>query len=263
MKLLLLPFLLAVAFCQAASGATLKERSELETIFRKAGVKGTFAMLDPVEDVIFVHDAKRAQQRFVPASTFKLANSLIGLDCGAVANVDEVLPYGGKPQPFPQWEKDMALRDAFRVSNVPVYQELARRIGLERMAAGVKKLEYGNTTIGTVVDQFWLQGPLEITAIEQIAFLRKLADGKLPVSPQVMENVREISLQETTERYRLHGKTGWATHSTPNIGWYVGWIERDGRTYPFALNIDMADSSEAAKRVEVAKACLRVLGKVD
>ncbi|MGV3531192.1 MAG: penicillin-binding transpeptidase domain-containing protein, partial [Chthoniobacteraceae bacterium] len=117
----------------------MKEHPGFAPIFEKAGVTGTFAMLDPVTNVIHVHNLERAQKGYVPASTFKLANSVIGLDCGAIASVDEVLPYGGKPQPIAAWEKDMSLRDAIKVSNVPVYQELARRIGLERMKAGVKK----------------------------------------------------------------------------------------------------------------------------
>ena len=70
----------------------------------------------------------------------KVANSLIGLSTGAVRSADEVLPYGGKPQRFKAWEHDMSLRDAIKASNVPVYQELARRIGLERMRANVSRL---------------------------------------------------------------------------------------------------------------------------
>ncbi len=50
-----------------------------------------------------------------------------------------------------EWEHDMGLRDAIKISNVPIYQELARRIGLERMKAGVEKLDYGNKDIGEVV----------------------------------------------------------------------------------------------------------------
>src|SRR5690242_12595267 len=140
MKPLLFSFLVGLAICHATIAAPLKEKPEFATAFEEAGVKGTFAMLDPEKDTIYVHNAARAEQRFVPASTFKIANSLIGLDCGAVANVEEILPYGGKPQFLKAWEKDMSLRDAIRISNVPVYQELARRIGPERMAAGVKKL---------------------------------------------------------------------------------------------------------------------------
>ncbi len=259
-----LQFLLigAALFIAAALGraATVSESPALTAAFEHAGVTGTFVMLDPDKATLVVHNPERARTRFVPASTFKIANTLIGLECGAVSSVDEVLPYGGKAQPFPTWEHDMSLREAIKISNVPVYQGLARRIGLLRMQAGIDKLDYGNREIGKVVDRFWLDGPLKISAVEQVEFLRRLAAVDLPVSPGTVQAVHEITLQEKTETSELHGKTGWAMSVTPPIGWYVGWVKRGGVVYPFALNIDTPDNDAAAKRVPLAKECLRLLG---
>ena len=197
---------------------------------------GTFVLFDAATDTMFVSDAARADKRFTPASTFKIANSLIGLDVGAVKSVDEVLPYGGKPQCRKEWERDMGLREAIKISNVPVYQELARRIGLERMREGVKKLGYGNMEIGSVVDRFWLDGPLAISAVEQTEFLHRLVKGSLPINPEAVRAVKEITLLEKTDAYELHAKTGWWVGPTPpQIGWWVGWIERENKVYPFAL----------------------------
>jgi beta-lactamase class D len=156
----------------------------------------------------------------------------------------------------------MNLRDAIKASNVPVYQELARRIGLERMRAGVKKLGYGNTEIGNVVDRFWLDGPLAISAVEQTEFLGRLVEGKLLVSPEAMRAVKEITLLEKTETYELHGKTGWHMDEKRQIGWWVGWVERDGHAYPFALNLDMKGDDDAAKRVPLGRDCLKALNKL-
>ena len=198
-----------VVICQAAIARTETEVAGAADIFTRNGVIGTFVLLDPTTDTLHVVNAGRAKQRFMPASTFKIANSLIGLDVGAVASADEVLPFGGKPQRFKRWEQDMNLRDAIKVSNVPVYQELARRIGIERMREGVKKLGYGNAEIGDVVDRFWLDGPLAISAIEQAEFLGRLAQDKLPVSADAVRAVKEITVLEQTDSYTLHGKTGW------------------------------------------------------
>src|SRR5690606_11443426 len=104
---------------------------DVEKLFEQAGVTGTFVLYDVDAGKSIVHNRSRARQRFVPASTFKIPNSMIGLAAGAVKSVDEVLPYGGQPQPFDTWERDMGLREAISLSNVPIYQELARRIGLE------------------------------------------------------------------------------------------------------------------------------------
>lgn len=110
--------------------------------------------------------------RFLPASTFKIPNSLIELSVGAVRSVDEVLPYKGPSQPFVKaWAKDMGRREAISLSNVPIYQELARRIGLDRMRENIVRMDYGNKEVGASVDSFWLSGPLKISAVEQALFL--------------------------------------------------------------------------------------------
>ena len=207
-----------------------------------------------------VVDVARAKQAFPPASTFKIANSLIALETGAVRDVDEVIPYGGKPQPFPQWERDMSMREAIAVSNVPVYQEVARRVGLERMDEWVRELGYGNGEIGEVVDRFWLDGPLEINAFEQARFVAMLARGELRVSERSRAMVREILKLEERDGALLYGKTGWATSEEPDVGWWVGWVERGGKVYAFALNMDMATEAEAPKRQQIAKALLAELG---
>ncbi|PZR72180.1 MAG: class D beta-lactamase [Chthoniobacterales bacterium] len=263
MKRLLL-IVIALAFSSPLVKAqTYQETEGLAKIFREHGVSGTFVLLDADNNTFLVSDLARAKKRFTPASTFKIANSLIGLDTGAVKNVDEVLPYGGKPQWIKEWEHDMGLRDAIKVSNVPVYQELARRIGLERMREGVRRLGYGNMEIGNVVDHFWLDGPLAISAVEQTGFLQRLVKGSLPINPSAMQAVREITLLEKTDTYELHAKTGWVFSSTPpQIGWWVGWIERGKKFYPFALNIDMMKGEDAAKRIPLGRDCLKALGKL-
>ena len=245
-----------------ASALSFKEVSELDKFFKDRGVTGTFVLFDPAADTMFVWNQERAKQRFIPASTFKIANSLIGLDVGAVKNVDEVLPYGGKPQWIKAWERDMGLREAIKISNVPIYQELARRIELERMREGVKKLGYGNTEIGSVVDRFWLDGPLEISAIEQTQFLNRLVEGKLPIQPDAVAAVKEITLLEKIDVYELHGKTGWGLAAKPQIGWWVGWVERDHKVYPFAINIDIMSDKDAEKRIPIGRECLKALGKL-
>ena len=245
------------------SAQTYQQAPELEKCFKEAGVVGTFVLFDVANNKMLVWDEARAKKRFTPASTFKIANSLIGLDVGAVKDVDEVLPYGGKPQPRKEWEHDMGLRDAIKISNVPVYQELARRIGVERMRDGVRRLGYGNMEIGSVVDRFWLVGPLAISAAEQTQFLQRLVEGSLPIDPKALRAVKEITLLEKTDTYELHAKTGWFVGPTPpQIGWWVGWIERENKAYPFALNFDIQKDADGDKRVSLGRECLKALGKL-
>lgn len=237
-----------------------EERPDIGDIFRQAGVTGTFVVYDSSAGRFVGHDQERSKVRFVPASTFKIPNSMIGLSVGAVKNVDEVLPYGGQDQPFDAWEKDMGLRDAIAISNVPVYQELARRIGLAKMQEYVVKLGFGNADIGTSVDTFWLDGPLAISAEEQTVFLSRLAQGQLPISKEIQRSVRDIVLQDQGEHWQLYGKTGWENAPEPGVGWWVGWVTKDDQVYAFALNIDIKKPSDAKKRLEIGKASLKALG---
>lgn len=218
-------------------------------------------MLYDVDAGRFVgYNQSRSKVRFVPASTFKIPNSLIGLSVGAVKSVDDVLPYGGDPQPFDAWEKDMGLREAIALSNVPIYQELARRVGLARMRENVSKLDFGNEDVGEVVDTFWLEGPLKISAVEQARFLARLAQRKLPMPENIQESVREIVLLEHGEDWELYGKTGWENAPGRGIGWWVGWVQKDDDVYTFALNMDIQKASDASKRIKIGKASLRTLG---
>jgi beta-lactamase class D len=252
---------LFVLFASPVQASCWQESREVEELFKKAGVQGTFVLFDVVLDTYSGYDEARAKRRFVPASTFKIPHTLIGVSTGAVKDVDDPLPYTGPPQPFIQaWARDMSLREAIALSNVPIYRELARRIGLERMREGIAVLDYGNQEIGTAVDAFWLKGPLQISAIEQTRFLSRLARGALPLPAAVQQSVREIVLVERGPNWTLYGKTGWENAPHPGVGWWVGWVEKEGRIYAFALNMELQNLSDGNRRLELGQASLKVLG---
>jgi beta-lactamase class D len=255
----------ALAALLAASHAGAAEWVNSEAVgraFKAAGVTGTFVLYDVAADTYTVHNRARAELRYVPASTFKVPNTLIGLTVGSVASVDQVLPYGGKPQRLKVWEQDMSLRQAIKVSNVPVYQELARRTGMQRMREQLAKLDYGNGDTGRVVDTFWLVGPLKISAVEQARFQARLAGDKLPFPAAAMAATREIMLVEQKDAYRLYAKTGWSDASKPGVGWWAGWVRKGERIYAFALNMDIGDDEDGQKRVPLGRASLAALGVI-
>ena len=233
----------------------------MTALFRDAGVDGTFVLLDEGRGKLRGHNRKRAEQRFSPASTFKIANALIGLSLGAVQNVDAVIPYTGDANPFMrEWLEPMGLRGAMKVSNVPLYQELARRIGLTRMREAIERLGYGNQQIGSNVTTFWLRGPLAISAVEQTRFLSGLAHQKLPFPRRAQQQVAQITQVDSGPGWSLHAKTGWQNAPGPGVGWWVGWVQRGDRITPFALNIAMAGAADAPKREQLGRRSLQALG---
>ncbi len=257
------PSALSVAFVfwvtVGLQAAERLERPDLQQLFDRAGVTGTFVLLDVDADRQLVVNAERADRRLYPASTFKIANSLIALETMAVADENEIIPFGGKPQPVKAWESDMSMRDAIAVSNVPIYQELARRIGLERYRQWLTTLEYGNRTTGDNVENFWLVGPLAISAIEQTEFLARLARQELAAATDHQLIVRDIIRVETLNGSTLYAKSGWSTAPDPQIVWWVGWVEKGDRILPFAMNLDVNTPAEAQLREPLARRFLEAL----
>ena len=89
-----------------AAFAGWEESARVGEIFRNTEVNGTFVLYDAKADSFTGHNKHRAEKRFVPASTFKIPNSLIGLSVGAVKSVDEVLPYKSNVPPLSKaWER--------------------------------------------------------------------------------------------------------------------------------------------------------------
>ncbi|WP_297573142.1 class D beta-lactamase [uncultured Deefgea sp.] len=242
-----------------ASG--FEENSQIAAVFAKNQIQGSIAILDVSQQRLIGHNNERAATRFIPASTFKVASSLIGLSTKAVSSVDEVFyHYDGQPVYLASWAHDMGLREALRVSNVPAYQQLAKKIGLSAMQSDVSQLNYGNADIGQQVDQFWLKGPLKISPIEQSQFLARLAQKQLPLPKSAQSAVREIMQLESGKGWTLFGKTGLYRDSPSDIGWFVGWLEEDGKIYSFALNIDQAKTQPLSQRIQLSKDSLQALG---
>ena len=232
------------------------------------GVEGTFVLYDADAARYVRYNPERARERFLPASTFKIPNSLIALETGVVPDVDRVLAWDSAAAPrrdwWPApWSRSHDMRSAFAHSVVWYYQELARRIGAERMQRHLDRFGYGNRDLSGGIDRFWLSGGLRISPDEQVEFLRRFYEGELGISPRATQAVKEIMVLESTPEYRLSGKTGTAELSEEReLGWLVGYVERAGKVYYYALNVEGEDVFEEwsrERRREVAKRILRDL----
>ncbi|MBF0415920.1 MAG: class D beta-lactamase [Magnetococcales bacterium] len=249
---------LPIFLCQAETW----QDPGLTTILQNTGLEGCIVLKEVHKDRIRVSDSSRCEQRYLPASTFKIANALIALETGVVKD-NEIFPWDGTPLPIKSWEKDMDLQEAMAVSSVPVFQTIARRIGQHRMAEWVQKIGYGNSEIGTTVDRFWLEGPLAISPCEQVHFMARLAQDQLPFAKQTLAGLRRLLPHEDIGEAHLFGKTGWASVAKPKIGWYVGWVENHENIVTFAVNIPMESLVDAPLRKSLALAALRYAGAID
>lgn len=229
--------------------------------FQEFEVEGSILIYDQNKDQFYQHNAPRNLIAFPPASTFKIFNSLVALETGVIRNETTVLTWDGIDRGISEWNRDTNLRQAYKDSAVWFYQVLARKIGYERMHNFINQLDYGNREIGTkeVIDKFWLQGPLKITSKQQIKFLRRLHQRDLPFSRRTIDLVKDIMVFEQTPDYVLRAKTGWA-QVTPQVGWFVGYLEQNKNVYFFATNIYIRKPDDLAARIEITRRSLKELG---
>lgn len=262
MQLRVMAWLLTLGFLfsSLARASEWVEKKELGQVFKKHEAVGTFVYYDSGSNKLFGYDAVRAAKRFVPASTYKIPHSMIALSTGAVKSPEDIIPYDGKSRAFKQWERDMSLSEAVKLSNAAAFQIIAKRIGMERMQAAIRQLGYGNMNLGEKVDRFWLDGPLEISAIEQVLFLHELDTTGCGYPMELVQQVKKMVLIEEGLGWKLYAKSGWQNAPDTGTGWWVGWVTNEKGTYPFALNMDVKDMNDAKKRELIARECLGALG---
>lgn len=236
---------------------------QADSVFEKYGVTGTFILFDVNKEQYTIHNKKRSETPFTPASTFKILNSLIGLELGIMKDKEHAFKWDGVKRNISAWNKNQTLESAFKVSCVWCYQELARQIGKEKMQHWVDTVGYGNQDLAGDVDMFWLTGNLKISPKEQIDFLNRLHQNKLPFSQRTMDIVKEIMILEDKQTYTFRGKTGWAIfdNDTKNIGWFVGYIQKNVETYIFATNVetDNARDDFGKARLQITKEIIKNL----
>lgn len=248
------------ATCAFAPDTAIKEDPTYARHFEREGVEGTFVLYTPKTNTYQVHNRSRACERFIPASTFKIPNTLIALEAGVVTSVDETLPWDGQERWYDAWNQEHSIRSGFRVSAVWLYQELARRVGDTTMRRMLRAFDYGNASTQGGIDQFWLDGGLRISAIEQVQFLQRLHERQLPVSAETPVQFEDIAIESQSDAHILRAKTGWAVLDGPDIGWYVGYIEAGSQTHYFALNIDMDGQEQTRARRAIVHGILRETG---
>lgn len=249
--------------CWGCSGNNVNEDQSLEKYFAENKVQGCFGLMDNGTGEFTVYNLKRYRDSsYLPASTFKIVNSLIGLQTGKISNDSMVIKWDGIDRGRTECNKDMSMYEAFRLSCPLWYQELARRIGKDTMQFWLDTLSYGNKKISRV-DTFWLDNSLKIRPDEELGLVKRLYFNQLPFHQRNQEIVKRTMLFEDNTNYRLSYKTGLGINEAGHqIGWITGWIEENKHPYFFVLNIETADSNAdiPSMRMNVLKGILGQLG---
>ncbi len=267
MRALLAPFLLVA--CTTAPPAppppphhTL--RDDLKQLYNAEQLSGSFIGYDAERDHWLFIDSARCDSATLPASTFKILGTLIGLESGVLPDSGHVIAWDGTDYGRPAADRDLTLSEAYDASVYWYYRETVRRIGPAGFQHWLDTVGYGNADTTGGYDRCWVRGGLRITPRQQIAFLRKVQAEELPFSARTYTITKDIMVREDTLGHVLRAKTGWAMGDAGSVGWYVGWVEAPERApYFFANRVTTSDTAHATfgqARISIAKAVLREVG---
>jgi beta-lactamase class D len=213
-------------------------KNEFQTILDSAGVEGSILVLSDKDQKYYSNDFDWAQVGQLPASTFKVPNSIIALELGIMESDSTIIYWDGKPKRQDRWEQDLSFKEAFHASCVPCYKEIARKVGVERMKKFTSEMNYGKLDIdSTNLDMFWLEGKSTINQYEQISFLKTFNEQRLPISRRTYNVMQRLMIIEENDDYILRGKSGWSFQDNIDNCWFVGYLRTKTNFYYFATNI--------------------------
>lgn len=214
------------------------EKQNFQKLLDENNVSGAILIFDAKEQQYYSNNFTKAEEFSLPASTYKIPHSIIGLETGILENENSIFQWNGEDRAMEAWESDLTLQQAFQRSCVPCYQELARKIGVERMNSYLQKLNFGEMDVNSeTLDRFWLVGTSKISPFQQIDFLQRLYNEELPITKTTFMILKNIMKLKETNRYSLSGKTGLAVAEEKMTGWFVGFVEVENNTVFFATKI--------------------------
>ena len=270
MKVTLISVCVFVSILYSCSPNNVEEDKSLGKYFTENKVVGCFGLYDNATNEFTFYNKKRfTDSSYLPASTFKIINSLIGLQTGVISSDSMIIKWDGIKRNVEEWNKDLSMYEAFRVSAVPYYQEVARRIGKDRMEYWMDTVNYGagpkDTAfrIRTAIDSFWLDNTLKITPDEELGLVKMLYFDQLPFFKTYQDKVKKAMLFENTTMYRLAYKSGWGRKENgDHLAWLVGWVEENNHPYFFVLNFESPDANADIPtiRMKILKGILKQLG---
>jgi beta-lactamase class D len=264
-------FLLLIAVIGNISSQ--KKELGLNYLLQEKDYDGVILLYDYEKDKLYTSHLNKTDKRVLPASTFKILNTLIFLDLGVVTDTSTVLEWNGKEykhkgKKIEAWCKDTNLADAFKNSTVWYYKALGNPISLSHYKKVMKKNKYGKI-YGRDKEEidFWNKGnKIGVSARDQIKFLVKLRDNKLKFKVEHQNLVKDLMIVDSTKDYILRAKSGWTeTEGSKfrgglDLGWYIGYIEYVDNSYFFAIRLekpaDVIRETFSRDRIDIAKTAL-------
>ncbi|MBK8069359.1 MAG: class D beta-lactamase [Rhodanobacteraceae bacterium] len=228
---------------------------------------GALEIFDPQSKLSFRVNMPRLSEALPPCSTYLIPHFAIALGTGVLKDSDSRIAFDPAKHPdsanWPaSWKRDQTFDTALKDSVQWYAQELSTRIGSARLQQNLKRIKYGNADLSGGLDKFWMSSSLRVTSFQQLDFLRNFREGKLGFNRRITKALQEAMVIERTPDYSLYGKYGSCPMPDGSyIGWLVGYAERGGKVWYYALNLDGKSLAEfAGARLQIVKGSLQELG---
>lgn len=231
-----------------------------------AGRKGCFLLYN-VKSGLFEKElgGENCRQQMVACSSFKVPLAVIAFDSGFLKDENQVLKWDGVKRDRDVLNQDHNAKTWMSDSVVWFSQRVTKKLGQKKMQKYLNDFNYGNKNIKAGLTDGWLISPadpkpaLQISAYEQVDFMKKLWADQLPVSKNAMKRTREITYVETSEKgFKLSGKTGsnfYDKSQKTHFGWFISHIQKGDQEYIAVTNFsDLAPSDEPGYGGAKAKA---------
>ena len=241
----------------------------LQQPFKDCQISGSITLYDYQAKKWISSDIHNSQLATLPASTFKVFNTLVALETGVIADENELIPWPGGTDTVkygyrPNIYRDINLKDAFRLSAGWAYVELAKKIGKKRYKKYLTKAKYGNADVSIDDPDFWNFGNFAISPANQIEILIGVYEETLPFSKRSFDILKKIMVTEKNNQYTLRAKTGWTRDQGKDTGWWVGYVEKEDNVYFFATRLikdrKVKNDNFGKCRKEITKTILKNLG---
>ena len=221
------------------------------------GFEGSFVLYDLQSDSYIIYNRDKSTTRVSPDSTYKIFDALVALESGIINNKNSTLKWSGENYPYESWNKDQNLESAVKNSVNWYFQDIDKQIGKEKLQSYYKKMAYGNYNLAGRVSDYWLESSLEISPVEQVQMLKDFYTNSMIFKKENIHTVKNALKLSEKNGAVLSGKTGTGAVNGKNInGWFIGYVEKGGKTFIFAANIQNEDNAKGSTAANITLSIL-------
>ncbi|MBU2703081.1 bla regulator protein BlaR1 [Sporomusaceae bacterium BoRhaA] len=222
------------------------------------GYDGTFVLLDMEKNHYQVYNDANSKKRVSPNSTYKIISALVGLENGVLTDENTQLEWDGTVYPIERWNRDQTLSSAIIYSVNWYFQKVDSIVGKTRIEDYLKQIGYGNDDLSGDIHDFWVESSLKISPIEQVEMLKNLYTYEMPFARRNIDIVKKVIKLSEQDKVILYGKTGTGIVNGNSInGWFVGYVESEGKVYIFATNIQGKERADGANARNITLSILK------